>query len=89
MHVHWNDPTKTTLSAPVKIAVAPYHYLCDGQLTKCVPQPGTSTRLDAQGDKLMQRLVYRRIGKQESIVGLYSIDTQAGTGSLPAGNVRP
>jgi hypothetical protein len=82
MHVDWNDPTKTTLSAPVKIAVAPYHYLCDGQLTKCVPQPGTSTRLDAQGDKLMQRLVYRRIGKQESIVGLHSIDTQAGTGGV-------
>ncbi len=82
MHVDWVDPTKTTLSAPVKIPVAPYHYLCDGQLTKCVPQPGTETRLDAQGDKLMQRLVNRRIGKQESIVGLHSIDTQANTAGV-------
>ena len=43
-----------------KIAVAPYHYLCGGQLTNCVPQPGTERRLDAQGDKIMARLVYRR-----------------------------
>ena len=47
-------------AGPTKIAVAPYHYLCDGQLTNCVPQPGTERRLDAQGDKIMARLVYRR-----------------------------
>ena len=32
-------PRKTTVSAPQKIAVAPYHYLCDGQLSNCVSQP--------------------------------------------------
>ena len=56
-------------TGPEKIAVAPYHYLCDGQLTNCVPQPGTDRRLDAQGDKIMARLVYRKIGNRESIVG--------------------
>lgn len=30
-----------------KITVAPYHYLCGGQLTNCVPQPDTNRRLDA------------------------------------------
>ena len=55
-------PPRTRLTAPKPIAVAPYHYLCDGQLTHCVPQPGTESRLDAQGDKIMSRLVYRRIG---------------------------
>ena len=54
------------MSGPEKIAVAPYHYLCDGQLTNCVPQPGTDRRLDAQGDKIMPRLVYRRIGTATS-----------------------
>ena len=49
-------------TGPTKIAVAPYHYLCDGQLTNCVPQPGTDRRLDAQGDKIMARLVYRSVG---------------------------
>ena len=53
-HVDWNDTSKTSLSGPVRIPVAPYQYLCGGQLTNCVPQPGTERRLDAQGDKLMR-----------------------------------
>lgn len=72
-HVDWNDTTKTRVTGPVKIAVAPYDYLCGGQLTNCVPQPDTMRRLDAQGDKLMNRVVYRRIGKQESVVALHSV----------------
>lgn len=82
MHVDWVDPSKTSVSPPRKIAVAPYHYLCDGQLTKCVSQPGTDMRLDAQGDKLMQRLVYRKIGRHEWIAGLHSIDTNGGGGGV-------
>jgi len=81
-HVDWKDPKKTTVTGPEKIAVAPYHYLCDGQLTNCVPQPGVERRLDAQGDKIMQRLVYRRIGRgrdeRESIVAVHSVNTTAG-----------
>jgi hypothetical protein len=82
MHVDWVDPSKTSVSAPRKITVAPYRYLCDGQLTKCVSQPGTDIRLDAQGDKLMQRLVYRRIGRHEWIAGLHAVDTKGGGGGV-------
>jgi len=81
-HVDWANPKNTKLSDPVKIPVAPYHYLCGGQLTNCVSQPGTDRKLDAQGDKLMQRLVYRNIGGRESIVAVHSIDTAAGGGGV-------
>jgi hypothetical protein len=81
-HVDWADPSKTKLVGPVKIPVAPYHYLGEGQLTDCVPQPGTKQRLDVQGDKLMARLVYRRIGDRESIVGAQSVQTAAGGGGI-------
>ena len=81
-HVDWKDPAKTKITGPEKIAVAPYHYLCDGQLTNCVPQPGTDRRLDAQGDKIMARLVYRRIGNRESIVAVHSVNTAAGGGGV-------
>jgi hypothetical protein len=81
-HVDWNDSSKTRVEGPKKIAVAPYHYLCDGQLTSCVSQPGTDRRLDAQGDKLMARLAYRRIGKQESLVAVHSVNTTAGGGGV-------
>jgi len=80
--VDWADPSRTALSGPVKIRVAPYHYLCDGQLSNCVPQPGTDRRLDAQGDKLMARLVYRRIGDREMLVAVHSVNTSAGGGGV-------
>jgi hypothetical protein len=62
--------------------VAPYRYLCDGQLTNCVPQPGTDRRLDAQGDKIMARVVYRRVGNRESVVAVHSVNTAAGGGGV-------
>jgi len=82
VHVDWDDPSKTTISAPQKIAVAPYHYLCDGQLSSCVSQPGTERRLDSQGDKLIQRLVYRNFGSHESILAEHSIATAAHGGGV-------
>ena len=81
-HVDWKDPSKTALKGPEKIAVAPYHYLCDGQLTNCVPQPGTDRGLDAQGDKIMSRVVYRKIGNRESIVAVHSVNSAAGGGGV-------
>lgn len=81
-HVDWSDTAKTRLDGPYKVAVAPYHYLCDGQLTNCVPQPDSARRLDAQGDKLMNRVVYRRIGSVESIVAVHSVNTAAGGGGV-------
>lgn len=81
-HVDWKDPAKTSVTGPQKIQVAPYRYLCDGQLTNCVPQPGTQRRIDAQGDKIMARLVYRRIGDRESVVAVHSVNTEAGGGGV-------
>jgi hypothetical protein len=66
----------------MKIAVAPYHYLCGGQLTNCVPQPGTDRKLDAQGDKIMARLVYRNLNGRETVVAVHSVDTAAGGGGV-------
>jgi hypothetical protein len=82
-HVDWKSAAKTKVSGPKKIRVAPYRYLCDGQLSNCVPQPGIERRLDAQGDKLMARVAYRRIGSEESIVAVHSVNTTAGGGWCP------
>ena len=81
-HVDWKDARKTRVTGPVKVAVAPYHYLCGGQLTNCVPQPGTDRRLDAQGDKLMARVVYRNLGHREAIVAVHSVNTEAAGGGV-------
>ena len=75
-------PRRRRSPALTRSPVAPYHYLCDGQLKNCVPQPGTDRRLDSQGDKIMSRLVYRKIGNRESIVGVHSVNTTAGGGGV-------
>ncbi len=80
-HVDFDHPENSTFTGPKKIQVSPYHFLCDGQLTSCVPQPGSTTRLDSQGDKIMHRVIYRNHGGVESIVMLHSINTQAGQGA--------
>ena len=84
VHVDWENPKNTNAAGPVKIPVAPYHFLCNGQLSNCVPQPGTETRLDSQGDKLMQRVVYRNFGDHQSILVAHSVNSSPGK----AGGVR-
>ena len=81
-HVDWGDPSKTKVEGPTKIPVTPYKYLGGGQLSNAVPQPGTERRLDAQGDKIMARVVYRRFGDRESIVAVHSVATSAGGGGV-------
>lgn len=80
--VDWKSPANTKLIGPTKIAVAPYQYLCGGQLTNCVPQPGAERRLDAQGDKIMARVVYRKVNGHESLLAVHSINTSAGGGGV-------
>jgi hypothetical protein len=80
--VDWATPDSTRLVGPQRITVAPYHYLCHGQLTTCVRQPGTDQHLDAQGDKLMARVVYRNVNGRESVVAVHSVATAAGGGGV-------
>jgi hypothetical protein len=80
-HVDWKTP-RIRRSATVSITVAPFQYLCGGQLTDCVPQPGSDKRLDSQGDKIMARLVYRKTNGKESIVAVHSVNTAAGSGGV-------
>jgi hypothetical protein len=81
-HVDWENPADSRLVGPQRIPVAPYHYLCDGQLTNCVRQPETDRHLDSQGDKIMARLVYRNLNDRESIVAVHSVATVVGAGGV-------
>jgi len=82
MRVDWRNPSRSALTGPARIAVAPYRYLCGGQLTNCVPQPGIDRRLDAQGDKIMARVVYRNVNSRGSIVAVHSVNSAAGGGGV-------
>ena len=55
VHVDWKNPANTKAEGPLKIAVAPYHYLCGGQLTNCVPQPGATRDTPRQRNRSRPR----------------------------------
>jgi hypothetical protein len=62
-----------TLGGPTNVAVSPFTGACSGGGT-CVPQLGTSQKLDSLADRLMYRLAYRNFGDHESLVVNHSID---------------
>jgi hypothetical protein len=70
-HVDWATPANTTLSGPQQFSVASFTKLCP--VFQCVPQPGTSQKLDSLGDRLMYRLAYRNFGDHESLVVAHSV----------------
>src|SRR5262249_18152152 len=53
---------------------APFDSNLCGFQANCIPQPGTSRRLDAISDRLMYRLQYRNFGDHESLVANHTVD---------------
>lgn len=56
---------------------------CNGGGGTCVPQAGTTTKLDTLGDRLMYRLAYRNRGGVDSLVVSHAVDPD-GAGSRAA-----
>src|SRR5205823_2163901 len=65
-HIDWTTPANTSLTGPTTVATAAYSEACGGGT--CIPQAGTSQKLDSLGDRLMYRLAYRNFGDHESLV---------------------
>ena len=77
-HVDFANPNNSTFAGPIAIAgVSPFVAPClDTQ--DCIPQPGTTQKLDALGDRLMYRLAYRNFGDHESIVATHTVIAPTG-----------
>jgi hypothetical protein len=71
-HVDWTTPANTTLAGPTSIPVAAFSQACNGG--NCIPQPGTSQKLDSLADRLMYRLAYRHFADgHEALVVNHSV----------------
>ncbi len=80
-HVDWVTPANSSFTGPTVLTTAPYNATCYGGGT-CIPQAGTTWRLDSLADRLMYRLAYRNFGDHEALVVNHSVATNAdGTGS--------
>ncbi len=71
-HTDFTTPANSTLNGPTNIPVASFTAACSGGGT-CIPQPGTSNKLDSLADRLMYRLAYRNRAGTESLVVNHSV----------------
>jgi len=73
-HVDFATPGNSSFTLFASPAAAGFTLLCSATRS-CVPQSGTTSRLDGIGDRLMFRLAYRNFGDHESVVGNYSVSS--------------
>ena len=67
-HVDFANSANSTFTGPTNIPVATFNAACSGGGQACIPQPGTSNKLDSLADRLMYRLAYRNRGGVESLL---------------------
>jgi len=73
LHVDWANPANSTFTGPTTLSVAGYNQLCP-TTRNCVPQPGTTVKLDGIGDRLMHRLAYRNMGAYETLLVTHNVN---------------
>ena len=73
-HVDFATPANSTFTLFASTPAAGFSVLC-GTTRSCVPQLGTTNRVDGIGDRLMFRLAYRNFGDHEAVVGNYSVSS--------------
>jgi hypothetical protein len=90
IHADWINPEQSTITdipqncpsavltgpCPILVNVNDFKLPCNNFETTgaCVPQLGTTNKLDTLGDRLMYRLPYRNFGDRESILVPRSVD---------------
>jgi hypothetical protein len=72
-HVDFAKPKNSKFTGPVSIPVKAFTMACGGGT--CIPQPGTTQKLDSLGDRLMFRLAYRNFGDHETLVASHSVQS--------------
>ena len=77
-HVDWTNTANSTLTGPTLLPVASFAEACSGGT--CIPQAGTTQKLDSLGDRVMYRLAYRNFGDHESLVVNHSVTAGSAVG---------
>ena len=84
-HADFITPANSTFQerAESPIAVAAFNpVICADVNGNCVPQPGTSQKLEVLSDRLMHRLQYRNLGSTEALVVNHTVAGPAGQAAI-------
>ena len=75
--VNWSNPSTSTFTQAGVLPTAAFDSdMCAGS-RNCIPQQGTSVKLDAISDRLMYRLQYRNFGSYQTMVLNHTVDTNS------------
>ena len=73
--VDWTTPTNSTIGETSSMTPATFSsYFCSASRGRCIPQPGTSYKLETLSDRLMYRLQYRNFGSYQTMVTSHTVN---------------
>lgn len=76
--VNWSAGTGSLTGPSTVAGVAAFSRACSGGT--CIPQPGTTQKLDSLADRLMYRLSYRNFGTREALLVNHSVASNSVSG---------
>ena len=75
--VSWDAAVTASFTKVTNLPVAAFDSNMCGYARSCIPQSGTTRKLDAISDRLMYRLQYRNFGGYETFVTNHTVDVNA------------
>ena len=73
-HVDWTTPANSSFSKLTTLPTASFNSNLCNSARNCIAQPGTSVKVDAISDRLMNRLQYRNFGSYATLVANHTIN---------------
>jgi hypothetical protein len=74
-HVDWTTTSNSTFSEAYSLVTAPFNsQICTAVRGRCIPQPGTSIKLESLSDRLMYRLQYRNFTNYRTMVTNHTVN---------------
>jgi hypothetical protein len=77
LHADWTNVANSTFTGPQVISVAPFDQNMCGGSRNCIPQGGTTSKVDPLTGFLMHRLQYRNFGTHQAMVANHTVDADA------------
>lgn len=75
LHVDWTTTANSIFSEAYSLVTAPFNsQICTAFRGRCIPQPGTSIKLESLSDRLMYRLQYRNFSNYRSMVTNHTVN---------------
>ncbi len=90
--VDWTTPSNSSFTFSNQINIADFDtvFPCSGSARNCIPQPGTTSRLDilSYRQRPLHRLAYRNFGTHESLVTTQSVEAQTSVAGMRWWEIR-